>query len=261
MPTVWLVSPAWRRFAVTRLALAQRAHLVTELAARGLEAHCVVVADDENLDIAREFGFETVEMNNRWLGRRFNAGYEYAARQGADYFVHIGSDDWVHPDVFGVLPYSELAAGDALPTPELPVVVRSNAPAMVVGSEIAIVDLLGGRMRRCRTRGRTGVVPWILPRRLLERSGFRPIREDAERGIDGSLVCGLGLRPNIVFHDPHPLARVDFKSAVNLTPYGALAHLGRGRVEDPWPALAEIYPAELVELARETHENLAAAAA
>ena len=40
---------------------------------------------------------------NEDLGEKFNAGYRYAGRMGAQLFVHIGSDDWVHPDVFDIL--------------------------------------------------------------------------------------------------------------------------------------------------------------
>ena len=108
---------------MTRLALAQRRWLCDELAARGLDANCVIVADDENLDIAREYGFDTVEVDNRGLGRRFNAGYRHAADQGADYLVHVGSDDWVHPDLFDILRQNDLSGGVMPePTPGNPVV-------------------------------------------------------------------------------------------------------------------------------------------
>ena len=73
---LWLVSPAWRRFDVTRLALAERRWLCDELATRGITANSVIVADDENLDIAREYDFHTITMDNSDLGLRFNAGYK-----------------------------------------------------------------------------------------------------------------------------------------------------------------------------------------
>lgn len=256
MPVLFIVSPAWRRFSVTKLALAQRQLLIGELAARGIEAHGLIVADDANLDIARSFGMETLERGNEQLGRKVNDGIEYACKQGADYVVAIGSDDWVHVDMFTRLP--KLVAEPPEPTAENPVVFWDKAPEAVTGREIALANLLTGRLQRCRVRGKYGVIPWILPRKLLEPSGFRPVRDGISRGIDGSLVAGLRVMPNWVFHDPHPLCRVDFKSRLNLTSYeGAAENLGDGP-EAGLGALAELYPPELVELARQTHKELIA---
>lgn len=236
---VWLVSPAYGRFAVTRLALAQRAHLAGELAGRGIDCHTVIVADDDNLDIAREHGFHTVELdNNHGLGRRFNAGFQYAAAQGADYLVHIGSDDWLHPDTFALL-------GTLTPR------------QIVAGRMIAFIDLLTGKLRPALLLGPTGVIPWIIPRALMERCGFAPIRPERYRGMDGFLVRGLrqaGARVEWVFHDPNPVARVDFKSATNINTYAGLpSGLGHESDRDPWEALAEHYPPHLVELAHRAH--------
>jgi len=223
-----------------------------------VRANCVIVADDENLDIADEYGFPTVEMGNEFLGARFNAGIHWACTEGgADYVVHIGSDDWVHPVVFDRLPS---------PTPippevsaDNPVAFWNGEPEALTGRQIAIVNLPAGKMQRCHVRGRHGVIPWVLPRQVLEPSGFNPIRPDLQRGIDGSLIAGLRVRPNWVFHDPHPLARVDFKSDTNITPYpGMASNLGIGPEVDPWGPLADIYPLALVEMARATHERLAA---
>lgn len=253
------VSAAWRRYEVTRLALAQRAHLCGELAGQGHEATCVVVADDDNLDIAAEHGFETLERPNDQLGRKFNDGLEHAARElNADYLVLIGSDDWVHIDVFDRLPLDECR--EKFPTEDEPVVVWSPAPEAVTGREIALVDLEEGRLQRCRARGRYGVIPWVFPRKALEPSGFRPVRDELNIGIDGSLIAGLGVQCEWVFHDPHDLCRVDFKSATNLNSYEKIAAaIGYGDEEpDPWALLTERYPADLVEMARETCEAVVA---
>lgn len=256
------VSAAWRRFAVTRLALAQREHLCGELAGRGHEATCVIVADDRNLDIAREFGFVGLWQSNEWLGRKFNDGIEYACRElDADYVVFLGSDDWCHIDLFDRLPEPEPLM--RMPTDEEPVVVWSGAPEAVTGREIAIVNMETGRLRRCTNQGRSGVIPWVMPRRMFGKCGFRPILERQQRGIDFSLVSGLGYQPAWVWTDPHDLCRVDFKTSVNLTAYeDASDQRGYGPEEhDPWTALAERYPAHLCDMARETSERLSAVAA
>lgn len=227
---VWLVTPAWRRFAVTRLVLAQRRVLCDELAARGITASCVVIADDENLDIAAELGFDTVEMDNSQLGRKLNAGFRYSAAQGADYLAFVGSDDWLHPDLFAPL---------------------LDEPGCVISGRIlALCDLLGGRLRYVAGRGRQGVIPWLIPRAALEPCGFAPLPDGQNRGLDLHLALALA-DAEWRFHDPHPLARVDFKSHLNMTPYGAARAIG-GEKSDPWGELATRYPADLVALAEST---------
>lgn len=210
----------------------------------------MIVADDDNLDIAAEFGFETVEQSNEHLGRKFNDGIERAFSEGADVVVLIGSDDWLHVSAFDRMPadYCE----PRWPSDDEPVVVMSSGPEVVAGTEIALVDLVDGRLRRCRSRGRYGTIPWLINRKALERCGGRPLPDHQGKGIDGRLAVGLN-RPRFVFHDPHPLARVDFKSDTNLNSFDVISGaIGYGDVEtDPWPLLAELYPEPLVGMARE----------
>lgn len=241
---LWLVSPAWGRFAVTRVALAQRARLADELAARGADCHSLVVADDENLEVAAEFGAVGLEHPNEPLSDKCNAGLRFAGEQGADWIVWIGSDDWIHPDAFA--PIFE------------PMGERMTRP-MVTGSRIAVVDMLNPRLRVCKARGRHGVIPWIVPRRALEPSGFRPLPGGKARGLDGWLVHGMRasrVKPQWLVHDPHDMARVDFKSSVNLNDFDALGGLGPVSERDPWTALADHYPQDLVDLARATSTEL-----
>lgn len=255
------VSAAWRRFGVTRLALAQREHLCGELAGRGIEATAVIVADDENLEIAAEHGFHALEQSNAELGRKFNDGFEFAFNElDADMVVHIGSDNWVHPDVFDTLPLSQTEMHE--PTEESPVVSWSDVPQVVAGTEMTIVDLVEGRMRLASHGSRRGVIPWIIPRRAMEPCGFRPIPDRMNIGLDYALVVGLGMHPEFVLVDPRDCARVDFKSEVNLNSYAAISgSIGVGDEESPWEILAEHYPAHLVEMAREAHEARLAVAA
>lgn len=258
---LWFVSPAWRRFDVTRLALEQRAHLCGVLAARGIDAQGVVVADDDNLDIAREHGFETVEQNNDYLGRRFNDGIEYACNEGgATVVVLIGSDDWAHESVFDRLPVEN--PDPPVPTAEEPSVSWREAPEIVAGRTITLVDLLTGRLARCRRDRGNGTIPWLIHRAALEPSAFRPIRETQQIGTDQALVSGLGIRPQWVYTDPHDLARVDFKSDTNLNRFDSIvATIGVGPVEtDPWSLLADWYPLGLVNKARLLSESLAVSA-
>jgi hypothetical protein len=62
--------------------------------------------------------------------------------------------------------------------------------------------------------------------------------------------------------DPHDHTRVDFKTDVNMTGYDTVAHtLGVGDElygDDVWAALAEHYPASLVDQAAALTERTAA---
>jgi glycosyltransferase involved in cell wall biosynthesis len=247
--SVALVSPAWGRLAVTRLALTQRQALCGELAASGIDARCLVVADDENLDLAQEFGFDTLEAPNRPVARKFNLGLEHACREGADWIVWIGSDDWVHPDVFAPL----------LPGGALHDVDPADVPPIVIGHRLTIVDLARGALMRCKSPSTYGAIPWLLHRRMLEPAGFAPLRPDLDRGLDGALIRGLRLhRAPLAWqtHDPHDMRCVDFKSDTNITPYRRLQKLATAPEEAPWSALEQHYPADLVDLARATHLDL-----
>lgn len=243
------MSAAWRRFDVTRLALAQRARLCEALAERGHRATAVIVADDENLEIAHEFGFATYEQrNDLGLGVKFNDGIEMACTLlDADYVVLIGSDDWLHVDAFDRLP--ETLVLPEMPTFAKPAVVGRAVPEVIAGSSITVCDLFSGRARHCQARGPLGVIPWILPKEALRASKFRPIPDMQRRGIDGALWRGLKIRPKWTLVDPHVFARVDFKSDVNLNSYEAISNsIGVGeelRIDD----LCEFYDRDLVEQA------------
>lgn len=257
---ICLVSPAWGRFAVTRLTLAQRRWLCDELALRGHEAECVVIADDENLEIAAEYGFATVEMRNGDLGAKFNAGYAWGGEWGAETFVHIGSDDWCAPSVFDVLDVLNLAlAPEPVWEPNM-VKVWRRAPMLVSQRSITLVNLPTGEVQRCKAIGRYGCIPWLLPRIVLENEGFEPIKERGlRRGIDGALVRGLRMRPNWVFQDPDEDTVVDFKSATNLTAFDMLKqNLGYGPVETT-DVLRGTYPDALVDMAAEACAEAVAA--
>jgi hypothetical protein len=108
---LWFITPAFRRFELTALCLDQRRRLCDELARAGVQANCVVVADDENLELARERGFEAVERRNNFLGMKFSAGYTHAMQQGATHMMPIGSDSWMTPGLVLSLPFAADALG------------------------------------------------------------------------------------------------------------------------------------------------------
>lgn len=219
------------------MVMAERRWLCDRLADNGIAVNSVIVADDENLEIAAEYGFPTVEMDNdHGLGRKCNAGYEYAARQGADLFVPVGSDDWVHPDAFAVLPHRR---------------------QIVAFRDIAVVDLCSARLSVIRSPGDFGVIPWLIPRAELERSDFRPIQPELTIGMEGSMLRSF--RPGlswIFLYKPDSMPCVDFKTPRNLCSYEELLPFRVGDEADAWAMLDEHYPSYLIQMARAIHENL-----
>lgn len=226
--SIWFVTPAWQRYALTEVCLAQRARVIKTLAQHGVEAHCVVVADDENLDIAAGFGFATVLQDNEWLGRKFNDGMEYAGQHGATWIVPIGSDSWIDPAYF-------------LPLPEFRY-TRTSSHYCVVESD---------RMAELAVRDGKGAGPYMFHRGLMLRNGFRPAKDELERGIDGSTIRGLGGLPRWKHRPLHPYQYVGFRGVPHLSPYERLRdRWGVAEHPDPWVILAEHYPADLVKRAR-----------
>jgi hypothetical protein len=226
--SLWFVTPAWRRLALSAVCFEQRRQTIEELARHGIEAHCVVVADDENLELARAAGFDTVERDNQWLGRRFNDGTEHACRQGAEWVVPVGSDSWVDPAYFWPLPDPDVIRTATF--------LCTVAPRALAHLEVAPDN---------------GAGPYMIHRSRLERSGFRPAKDRINRatdrstrkGLDGAVVWGL--------RDLHRFQHISFRGTPHNTRYDALVRKwGVSEHRDPWPLLAQHWPPELVDTAR-----------
>lgn len=230
--TLWFVTPAWRRFELTAVCLEQRRRVIEDLGTQGLgepniEARCVVVADDENLDIARSLGFDTVEQNNDWLGRKFNDGIEYAARQGAEWIVPIGSDSWIDPAYF-------------LPLPDPALTRSSGMYAAVTADRIGYLDVANPK---------NPAGPHMIHRSRLPES-LRPAIDERNRYIDSATLAGLSdLRWEM--RDLHPLQYIGFRGEPHLTSYDRLYRAwGVRESTDPWTDLATVYMQDLVTRAR-----------
>jgi len=234
MTVLWFVTPAWQRYEMTAICLEQRNRVIAELAGQGIDAHQVVIADDENLDIARSLGCATVERDNEMVGRKFNDGMEYAGRNGADWIVPIGSDSWIDPAFF-------------LPIPSIDVTRTSTLYAAVQLRRIA--QLVVSPKNPDHMAG-----PYVFHRSLLEPAGFRPSAEDSVM-VDTSTVSGIvratGRGVPWKTHDVHPFQYVGFRVEPMMTSYHSLRRrwMVRERPE-PWALLRSYYPADLVERAR-----------
>ncbi len=225
--TLWFVTPAWRRYDLTAVCLEQRSRVIDVLAANGIEARCVVVADDENLDIARSLGFDAVERDNLWLGRKFNDGIEYAGKHGASRIIPIGSDSWIDPAYF------------------LPLTTRAFT---MTASYYSVVT--ADRLAELNVSDTKGVGPYVFPRHALHPK-FRPAKDEISHGVDGSTVKGIRMMLRWRRRDVHPLQYVGFRGVPHLSSYqGLYDRWGVREHLDPWARLAEHYPLDLVERAR-----------
>ena len=228
LPSLFFVVPARGRLEKTRVCLRQLRRTCDTLTGMGVTATAAVVADDENLDIARECGFWSVRQENYPLGRKWNDGYQCALQEGADFVVPLGSDDWVDPILFADLPG--------------PTELRCSRLSSVVSED-------GNRISPLRVWYDGGDGVRVMPRNLLERLNGRPAEEGRDRAIDTSILRNLqrlhqGSLPPLKYFDASPWQIVDWKtSGDQLNSYGACVAFRNEAEQDTWETLAGRYPA------------------
>jgi hypothetical protein len=226
--TLYFVTPAFGRLELSAVCYDQRRHVIDSLAEHGVAAKCVVIADDGNLDLARDRGFDVVVQDNQWLGRKFNDGMEYAFRNGASRVIPIGSDSWIDPAYF-------------LPMPTRNVTRTSSLYAAVTSDRLAELKVTDEK----------GAGPYILDRQLLRASRYRPAKDEISRGVDGSTIKGIHYRIRWQRHDLHPYQYIGFRGMPHLNTYENLVDKwGVTEHRNPWAILAKHYPRELVERAQ-----------
>jgi glycosyltransferase involved in cell wall biosynthesis len=238
MTGLLFITPAWQRYELTRLCLWQRRTVCDHLASKGIHATCLVIADDENLDTAREYGFETLESPNDFLSRRFNDGYEYAGRNGFDYVCPIGSDSWIDPELLEELP----------------------SRRMQVSRNYAVVREDGERIAELALRTPFGFGCFTLPTEMLKKFDYRPCAENLAKGCDGSLFKALyrslSHRPRVTIRELGPLDIVAFRSELQITPYERLVQRhGAREMPDPFERLRMRYPSDLVSVTERFHHE------
>jgi hypothetical protein len=169
----------------------------------GHRATAVIVANDENLDLAAEFGFEAVEHANDFLGAKWNAGYMKAAELGADYMMPVGSDSLVDPEL--ILRWLDLE-----PDPD----------RITFTTNYAVVHRDGYKRVNCIvTAGGGGGM--MLPKELLQPRRYRPVDSNLQKGCDGSTLRNVNGRLEPC--DLHALAVVALQSEQQITSYDALS--------------------------------------
>ncbi len=236
--TLWFLVPAHGRFDLTAICLRQLRRTCDALTADGIEASAIVMAEDENLDTARELGFGTVERENAPLGRKWNDGYQAACDpeynpRPLDYVVPMGSDDWLDPEL--------------LLSTELP-----DDDEILCFRKVAFVREDGRKLARLNIVYDGGIGIRVIPRALIATARYRPASEDRNRAIDTSTLNGITREnrgcPRLRYHDLHSLQLIDFKSEIQLNSYSAcLKFEGGGESDDPFGQLAAVYPREALK--------------
>jgi hypothetical protein len=240
---VWFVVPAHGRVEKTEACLRQLRRTCDALDGFGFAASAVVVAEDENLEIAKSLGFTGVRQQNYPLGRKWNDGYQFACRHGdADYVVPLGSDDWVDPIILSDLPDVHE--------------VRCHRLSSVVSEN-------GQRISPLKIWYDGGDGVRIFPRPLLERLGVRPADEHRDRAIDTSIMHRLRIihqgDPAIRYWDANPWQIVDWKTRDDqLNTYEACVTYRNEPERDVWETLEGRYPAESLDEMRKVYGLVAA---
>lgn len=223
---LYFVTPAWQRFELTAVVLEQRKRAMDVLAENEIDARCVVIADDQNADMAESLGMDVLRRPNYALARRFNDGIQYAAQNGADWIVPIGSDSFLDPAYLFPLPDQSKLRSSHL---------------------YAIAE--AGRLGRLKVRNGVGVGPYMIHRSQLPKS-LRPAEDHRARGVDGSTIRGLRSGWRVEWTDLHPWQYVGFRSHPQMNPYVKLyRRLGVGEELEVIERLSEYYPPGLVKKA------------
>jgi hypothetical protein len=232
-PVLWFVTPVYKRFHLTKVCLEQRARMIERLP---FKAQCVVVGDDENLDVARDLGLEVVEKDNTYIGRKFNAGYLHAVQHGATHCMPIGSDSWLHEDVFQSAKFTK-RGGISI------VGLSSFSPNGLERADMAIKYPAGFG------------VGMIYPAHAVaaENLGGKAADPKRQRGIDNSTWERVGKgKVRLKFLEYQPYLYINFHSTEDSITDFRLLRKAKNRVrvyddQDPFGPLLDLYDHDLIE--------------
>ena len=206
MASIAFNTPAYRRQEISRIVFAQRRRACDALAKAGHQATAFIVADDVNLELADEFGFERVEHPNTYLGDKWNAGYRAAGEAGFDYVMPIGSDSLLDPALI-----------------EAWLALEPDPVRISWTTHYAVMHRSGERRLDCVvTKGGGGGM--MMPLSMLAPLDYRPVEARLQRGCDGSTLRSLALYTDVQMRDTdvHQLAVAALQSEQQITSYDGL---------------------------------------
>jgi hypothetical protein len=231
VPSLAFVTPAYGRYELTAICLEQRKRLIEEL---DFDATCIVVADDENLDIARGLGFYGVEAAN-YLGLKFNKGYQTAAREGYEFAFPIGSDSFVDSVLLKEPAHNEVS----------------------VFMNYAVVDSRG-KFRADMTVTSPVGCGYIFPLSLIKPVDYAVCNSMQMKGCDmvtHETLLAFGGRRR--YYNYHPLQHVGFQSQeTQVTNIIDLINRFESYLDfNPFNDLYAVYPTDLVKRVERYYRN------
>lgn len=247
MKNFWIVTPCWKRPEITEIVF-QEFRWAIKKASPHLNLNVVVVGNDENIDIAKKFGFHVVVRDNSYLGRKFNDGYLYAFKNGADAVMPVGSDSWVHPKIF--IKTAKIWEDDG---------------SIYYSTKHSMIDESGSRLgviQKFPEQNEYNKCPLLFyPRSLMKGVGFRPCNEKQNKSCDRStLEVLIKTNKNIKFvknFDVNDFQYLALKNRnVQIWKYDDYQkQFIKEYKANTWSELEKHYPVELVSYAKKYYRK------
>jgi hypothetical protein len=218
--TLSLCTPVWGRAILTEILFRERVRTFEQARELGVECQCVVIGEGSDLELARSFGFPTIEAPNV-LGRKYNDGHEWAVREGFDFSFQVNSDQTFDPRLLAAI--AESPTDSFIQTRWLTSIHRDGEKAIATWNPL-----------------------WAMrayPLELLRRAP-RPCNETLDRMCDSGVYEGvLRANPDAPTHEVvlHPMETIQFESPTQLTSWGRHVKVGlmTGTAETrvPWEGI------------------------
>ena len=226
---VFIVTPAWKRFNVSRVVFSNF-NWIRKSLSKSINIQVVIIANDLNLNIAKEFGFHTVVSPNHFLGEKFNDGYEFAFKHGADIVIPVGSDSLISPGI--------IKRG-----------VKLSKVNNIVFSSMHSVIREDGRMigniktASAKNRSNKGAL-WLYRRDVMSKVGFRPCDNRIKKGCDRSTLKSLvDKKTKFILNDINFYQHVGIKSKNHqICKYHDYKAQFVSQVAEPFEILKKYYP-------------------
>lgn len=182
---IWIVVPAWKRYHISEIVFSELKWLKSQVSKK-INLEVVVIADDKNLDLAKKSKFKIVKSSNNFLGKKFNDGYEYAFKHGADVVLPSGSDSFVHPSIF--------KGKELINWRKQRTIYYSTMHAMINerGTRLGVVQI--PNKKGMYNKGAL----WFYPRALMASCKFRPCAENINKSCDRSTITNLTKKNKVI---------------------------------------------------------------
>jgi hypothetical protein len=183
------------------------------MASCGIQVNVYVAGDEpDQRELCLRHAGHWIEVPNDSVSRKFNATTEAAGRAGAEYFLILGTDDFMSEALIDQ--YVDAVAA------EVDYVGLANAYFHDVLTDQTI--LFPGYPRGHRGWGHSLGAGRLLHKRVIEKHGFHPWPEGLRRALDANMHRKLGLPLHYLLTCTEEAFLVDVKTDVNIWPFEKL---------------------------------------